>query len=107
MGHLHLRVDHRSQLIYFLEDGMETQRMKDQIAFLALKLQQIADKIGPMDIIDKQNERKSVFQSIMAGVESEHENVFERMKEIERRKQRAEDIQVEKERVAAEVKKTR
>jgi len=105
-GHINLRIDHKAQLYHFLEEGMENQRMKDQLAVLAQKLQQVADTIAPMDPKEKQRERKNVFTSIQNGIAAEHKEVFERMKEIERRKQRAEEVQLEKERIAAGEKKT-
>jgi len=104
-GHISLRIDHRTQLYTLTDESTESQRMKDQLALLSERFQKVVDMISPMDTAEKARERRSVFTSIMRGVEDEHKEVADRMREIERRKQRTEEIQAEREKALAQEKK--
>jgi translation initiation factor 3 subunit A len=87
-GYVSIHIDHRSGVLYFQDEDMESKRMRAQLNLLAVRLQQVVcmKQIDPVDVEQKKRERESVFEHVARGVEQEHEEVFKRKQEIEKRK---------------------
>ena len=104
--HLTVRIDHANKLLLFPDDDLESGKMKDQLVLLSRELSVLADRIEPVNVAQKLRERQHVFTFIAAGVAGEHENVYKRQEEIEKRKQESERQAVEREKREAEQKAT-
>ena len=104
--HLSVRIDHQNQLLLFPDEDLESSKMRDQLVHLSRELCQLADRIEPVNVAQKLRERQHVFSLIAAGVSVEHESVYRRQEEIEKRKQESERVAVEKEKREAELKAT-
>lgn len=95
-GHLFIRVDHRARVMIFQDEDMESDRMRNQLNLLAVKLQKVVEKIAPVSAEDKAVERRRVFDTVERGIEAERVDVFKRQEEIEKRKQAQEARDVER-----------
>ena len=104
--HLIVRIDHQNQLLLFPDEDLESSKMRDQLVHLSRELCVLADRIEPVNVAQKLRERQHVFSLIAAGVSTEHESVYRRQEEIEKRKQESERQAVEKEKREAEQKAT-
>ena len=104
--HLIVRIDHAAQLLLFPDDDLESARMRDQLVHLSRELGVLADRIEPVNVAAKLQERQHVFTLIAQGVSGEHESVYRRQEEIEKRKQESERQAVEREKREAELKAT-
>ena len=99
-----LRIDHHKQLLVFQDEGIDSVRMRDQLVQLSRSLNSITNKLQPIDIQSKSDERTYVFQLIRSGVHNEHSAVFARQQEIEKRKQLLELQQSQKQQLDYELK---
>ncbi len=94
---VNVRIDHANAQLFFPEDDLESSKIRDHVVHLAKALSSIADRVVPKSSTEKLNERNAVFSLIAAGVEKEHDGVYARQAEIEKRKQEQERMLVEKE----------
>jgi translation initiation factor 3 subunit A len=102
-GHLFIRIDHRARIVIFQDEDMESDRMRNQLNLLAIKLQKVVERIEPVSAEDKALERRRVFDTVERGIEDERVDVFKRQEEIEKRKQahEARDLERQKQQESA------
>lgn len=97
------RIDHRQGLLHFTSEGMEATRMRTQLAVLAQRLQEVADKVSPAVQEERAQHREIVYGYILEGLEQEHQSVAQRMLDINRRKQVMENYRAAARRREAEL----
>uniref|UniRef100_A0A7S3Z8T1 PCI domain-containing protein n=1 Tax=Lotharella globosa TaxID=91324 RepID=A0A7S3Z8T1_9EUKA len=86
-GLLSVRLDHQARVLHFVDRNIESTHMKNQLKNLALALRNVVQVIDADSQKAASTEnRESIFSAILHGIQQDHEKVFRRREEIERRK---------------------
>ena len=93
---LSVRIDHRAGCIRFGSFALESDEMRGQLATLAKRLTTACNIISPPDTTSIMCERAAVYDDVRSTLESEHFATLERKVIIEKRKEEAERLVLEK-----------
>ena len=94
-----VRIDHQTSSLLFTGEGLEAQRLKNQLSSLAKGLAVVAEKIQPgRDRMEMEEEKKLFFEKVLARMEENHGEVLKRKGIIEQRKEAFERQQMLKQR---------
>jgi len=95
-----VRIDHKSQKICFEDNALETGTIKNQLSVIYEKLSTAVQLIQPERKQACLDHKKKVFKKAPSAAEEENENFLERLEQIEDEKEKEEEIEALKSKLA-------